>query len=313
MSYISGFKVVKEKLRYVSRMRRKTLFTKNAHNSSNIQNFFSKVLQNASLTYCHLFCSHTYWESPTGEGGSKSVNIETAGYYILSRTKLDGKESVTAVLPVVRWIIQQRNAQGGFVSTQDTVIALQALAQYSALQSSNPLDIGLVVESDELVQGFKVDDDNKLLTQTARIPVLPAVVDLQAVGDGCALLQFSMRYNVERVSGSEALHLSVGAVRLGSSVCNLPRIDICMRYKIPDQKTNMAVVSVKMPSGFVPDEWSLYELQSDTEVQLKRHELDGNRVNLYFNEVTFPFCMHSREIFRFNNKKTHQPLNFKRK
>ncbi|GBM07626.1 hypothetical protein AVEN_121459-1, partial [Araneus ventricosus] len=27
-------------------------------------------------------------------------------------------------------------------------------------------------------------------------------------------------------------------------------------------------------------------LQSDTEVQLKRHELDGNRVNLYFNELT---------------------------
>ncbi|XP_055938471.1 pregnancy zone protein-like isoform X2 [Argiope bruennichi] len=238
--------------------------------------------------------SHMYWESPSEENGSKSVNVEIAGYYILSRMRLDGKESVSTVLPVVRWIAQQRNAQGGFVSTQDTVIALQALAQYSALQSTSPVDIGLVVESDELVKGFKVDEDNKLLTQRIQIPLLPAVVDLQAVGDGCALVQFSLKYNVEKVSGSEALDLSVTVVRLGSSICNLPRLDICMRYKNPDQSTNMAVVSVKMPSGFAPDEWSLYELQSSPEVQLKRHELEGNQVNLYFNELT-----NDRKCFMF--------------
>ncbi|GFW83385.1 pregnancy zone protein [Trichonephila clavipes] len=50
--------------------------------------------------------------------------------------------------------------------------------------------------------------------------------------------------------------------------------------------TNMVVVSIKMPSGYVPDEWKLHQLRSKTEVQLKRHELDGNQVNLYFNELT---------------------------
>ncbi|CAL1299139.1 unnamed protein product [Larinioides sclopetarius] len=220
------------------------------------QHYLNKLEERAILRG-----GHKYWDAPPGEGGSKAVNVEIAGYYILSRTKLEGAKSVPSVLPVVRWIVQQRNSRGGFVSTQDTVIGLQALAQYSALQLSTPRDIGLVVESDDLVQGFKVDEYNKLVTQAARIPVLPAVVDLQAVGEGCALVQFTLRYNVEKVSGSEALDLSVTAVRMGSSVCNLPRLDICIRYKIPDQKTNMAVVSVKMPSGFLPDDWSLHEVK----------------------------------------------------
>ncbi|GFY54231.1 alpha-2-macroglobulin, partial [Trichonephila inaurata madagascariensis] len=62
-------------------------------------------------------------------------------------------------------------------------------------------------------------------------------------------------------------------------------------YKVPDQITNMVVVSIKMPSGYVPNEWKLHELQSKTALQMKRHELDGNQVNLYFNEVTNTFCM----------------------
>ncbi|GIY39970.1 alpha-1-inhibitor 3 [Caerostris extrusa] len=257
-----------------------------------------------------------YWDTSSQNGGSKSVSIEIAGYYIMSRVNLDGRDSTGPVMSVIRWITNKGTLKEVSFPTQDTVVALQALAKYSALQAASATDIGLVVESDELVKGFKVDEDNKLVTQTAQIPVLPAVVDLQAVGDGCTLVQFSMRYNVEKGFGSEAFDLDIKTVRLGSSKCNLPRLDICMRYKIPNQKTNMVVVSVKMPSGYIPDGWSLLrsvlnfciikyvlwtminnkknyihyfiisQLHSNTAVQLKRHELDGNQVNLYFNELT---------------------------
>ncbi|GFY41170.1 pregnancy zone protein [Trichonephila inaurata madagascariensis] len=181
---------------------------------------------------------YLYWD-----GDSKSVSVEPAGYYILSRTLLEGKNSVGSILPVIRWIAQQRNSHGGFVSTQDTVVALQALAHYSSLMSTTPIDIGLVIESDELVKGFKVDSENKLVTQSAQIPVLPAVVDLQAVGDGCALVQFSLRYNVQKVSDGEFFDMDINVGRLGSSNCNTPKIDICMRYKFPDQITNMVVLT----------------------------------------------------------------------
>ena len=43
---------------------------------------------------------------------------------------------------VVKWISSQRNGQGGFVSTQDTVVALQALASFEASQKQQVQDGG---------------------------------------------------------------------------------------------------------------------------------------------------------------------------
>ncbi|KFM56606.1 Pregnancy zone protein, partial [Stegodyphus mimosarum] len=235
-----------------------------------------------------------FWET---NHKSKSVSVEIAGYYVLALLEVNEQDSIPKSLPVVKWIAQQRNSNGGFVSTQDTIVALQALAKYSALTSQITVDIGLVVESDELVRGFKLDDNNRLVSQTAKIPVLPTVVELQAVGDGCALVQFSLRYNVKTVPGSEAFDLDVKVVRQGSSSCNTPRIEICMRYKDADEASNMVVVAVKMASGFVPSEWSLDVLQSDQTIRLKRHEVEGNLVNLYFNELT-----NKLKCFSFNIK-----------
>merc|ERR1719481_1835310 len=41
------------------------------------------------------------------------------------------RDEVPKALKSVKWLAKQRNSQGGFVSTQDTVVALQALAKLS--------------------------------------------------------------------------------------------------------------------------------------------------------------------------------------
>ncbi|XP_035231579.1 LOW QUALITY PROTEIN: alpha-2-macroglobulin-like [Stegodyphus dumicola] len=235
-----------------------------------------------------------FWET---SHKSKSVSVEIAGYYVLALLEVNEQNSIPTSLPVVKWIAQQRNSNGGFVSTQDTIVALQALAKYSALTSQISVDIGLVIQSDELVRGFKLDENNRLVSQRAKLPVLPTVAEIQAVGNGCALVQFSLRYNVKNCSGSEAFDLDVKVVRQGSSSGNTPRIEICMRYKATDETSNMVVVAVKMASGFVPSEWSLDVLQSDQTIRLKRYEVQGNLVNLYFNELT-----NKLKCFSFNIK-----------
>ncbi|XP_035228776.1 murinoglobulin-1-like [Stegodyphus dumicola] len=234
-----------------------------------------------------------YWET---NHKSKSVSVEIAGYYVLALLELYERDGILASRPVVKWIARQRNSNGGFVSTQDTIVALQALAKYSALTSKATVDIDLVLKSDELIQNFKLDENNRLVTQTANIPVLPTVVAFQAVGGGCALVQISLRYNVKTVLGSDAFDLHVKAVRQGSNNCNSLRIDICMRYKDTDGSSNMVVVAVKMASGFIPSEMSLDKLLSNQTIRLKRYDVEGNLVNLYFNELTnelkcFSFCI----------------------
>lgn len=53
--------------------------------------------------------------------------------------------------------------------------------------------MAIAVETDDLTQGFKLDDDNKLLTQQLKITDLPTTVDIEAYGDGCAIVQVSFQ------------------------------------------------------------------------------------------------------------------------
>jgi hypothetical protein len=45
----------------------------------------------------------------------------------------------------------------------------------------------------------------------------------------------------------------------------------------------MAIVSLRLPTGWIADEASIETLRSL--VNLRRHELNENKVNLYFDEV----------------------------
>lgn len=57
-------------------------------------------------------------ESPSGYCGysvARASDIEMTAYVLLTLLKL---ESTTELMPIVRWIIKQRNGQGGFRSTQ---------------------------------------------------------------------------------------------------------------------------------------------------------------------------------------------------
>lgn len=47
----------------------------------------------------------------------------------------------------------------------------------------------------------------------------------------------------------------------------------------------MAIVNLRLPSGWIPVEDSIKKLIDDTSVNLKRHEINENRVILYFEEV----------------------------
>lgn len=48
----------------------------------------------------------------------------------------------------------------------------------------------------------------------------------------------------------------------------------------------MAIVAVKMVSGWIPIKGSVNRLKDDTQLGIKRIEIDHKWVNFYFDEVT---------------------------
>jgi hypothetical protein len=72
---------------------------------------------------------------------------------------------------------------------------------------------------------------------------------------------------VRNATGSNAFELEVKTGPVASvDECTMQRIEACVRYKLPDQTSNMAVLEVHMVTGYVPDRASLDQLshQPDT-------------------------------------------------
>ncbi|KAM9246460.1 complement C4-like [Leptosomus discolor] len=77
-----------------------------------------------------------YWGN-----GNDAVSVETTAYALLQTLLLKDKEYAR---PIATWLTERRNYGGGYCSTQDTVVALEALSAYS-IQTLNTASTNLTV------------------------------------------------------------------------------------------------------------------------------------------------------------------------
>ncbi|XP_063146713.1 C3 and PZP-like alpha-2-macroglobulin domain-containing protein 8 [Candoia aspera] len=137
-----------------------------------------------------------------------SAEVEMTAYALLTYTVLG---DVASALPVVKWLSQQRNALGGFSSTQDTCVALQALAEYAILSYIGGVNLTISLASTNLdyQETFELNKANKKLLQTAMIPSIPTGLFVSAKGEGCCLLQIDVSYNIPDPVAKPAFQLLV--------------------------------------------------------------------------------------------------------
>jgi len=74
-----------------------------------------------------------HWEEPEEEKPdnpsywyyqARSTDIEQTAYVLLAMMEKSGKDSVSDVIPIVRWLSKQRNGLGGWSSTQVCLFAI---------------------------------------------------------------------------------------------------------------------------------------------------------------------------------------------
>ncbi|OAD58540.1 Alpha-2-macroglobulin-like protein 1, partial [Eufriesea mexicana] len=226
-----------------------------------------------------------WWEDKSRP--SLSLSIEMTAYMILTLLKLGDNENMVEVLKAVRWISKQRNTEGGFTSTQDTVLGLEALTKYAIKTAHHSnTDLSVLVTAKKVDYVYKLHNDNRLVLMQIRLPVLPTIVEIFAQGEGCVLVQSNLKYNVAYSTGSDAFDLSVNARSVAyENECSLQEITFCARYKMADEESNMALLEVGMISGYVPDRLSLLSLLKPS-TRVKRFEDDQDIVTIYFDKLT---------------------------
>nr|XP_045364133.1 C3 and PZP-like alpha-2-macroglobulin domain-containing protein 8 isoform X1 [Camelus bactrianus] len=235
-----------------------------------------------------------------------SAEVEMTAYALLTYTLLG---DVATALPVVKWLSQQRNALGGFSSTQDTCVALQALAEYAILSYAGGVNLTVSLASTNLdyQETFELHRANQKLLQTAAIPSLPTGLFVSAKGEGCCLMQIDVTYNVPDPVAKPSFQLLVNLQEPEAEQQRPPApapsaddddpaadqhhqeyqvtLEVCTRW-LHAGSSNMAVLEVPLLSGFRVDVESLEQLLLDKYITLKRYEVAGRRVLFYFDEIS---------------------------
>ncbi|XP_054012298.1 murinoglobulin-1-like isoform X1 [Hylaeus anthracinus] len=249
-----------------------------------------------------------WWEDKTKP--SLSLSIEMTAYAVLTLVELGGEENMVHALKAVRWMSRQRNANGGFTSTQDTVLGLEALTKYAMAVNSNATDLSVLVTAGEVDQVYRMHNDNRMVLTQIRLPVLPTIVEIFAEGEGCVLVQSNIKYNVAHATGSEAFELSVAAHSVACE-CAVQEITACGRYKLADEESNMALLEIGMISGYVPDRASLHTLLGSPTTRVKRFEENNDVVTIYFDKLTSRKTCISFTVIRENAVDRLEPANVK--
>lgn len=154
-----------------------------------------------------------------------SVNTEMTAYALLSLLK---NGTFTEGLPILKWLLSQRNEQGGFESTQDTVVGLQALAKYAERIPSAENNCQVVVtHSDGVDSKIDVNADNSIVYQTYELPSSVRDVNIKANGKGFALVQLSYKYHVNSAGDSPRFNLKPAVDK--SSTADHLKLTVCTR------------------------------------------------------------------------------------
>ncbi|KFQ08881.1 Ovostatin, partial [Leptosomus discolor] len=219
-----------------------------------------------------------------------SAEIEMTSYVLLAwlnKAKLTS-EDLSYISRIVHWLVKQQNPYGGFSSSQDTVVALQALAQYGYLTfSKNSHNTVKVNFMESPSKTFQVNDENRFLLQQASLPTIPGNYSVEVNGTGCVYLQTTLRYNVHLPKKIAGFSLSVQLANVSCTSNFPPKFDLVLSTSyIGNRKvSNMAIIDVKMLSGFVPVSSSLEKLQYQNSV-VDRVEIKKNHILFYLQKVS---------------------------
>uniref|UniRef100_A0A1I8AIS1 NTR domain-containing protein n=1 Tax=Steinernema glaseri TaxID=37863 RepID=A0A1I8AIS1_9BILA len=238
-----------------------------------------------------------HWTAKAGADKSKDttqyfyqprpVDVEMTSYVLLTYM-LNGQTEKG--LPIVRWLTGQRNAYGGFSSTQDTVMALTALGAYAEKTYSPQFNVQVKATNGADNQDFAVTSENAIVLQSYELSNLDDPVVLSASGSGVIFAQ--VQYSYHRVAHRDDQPFfctkDVREVRGG----NRMQLDLCCNYTRSGARSNMAVAKVGALTGYKFDADEMAQLTGISDLQRVELEHDDTDMNIYFNPLgSNPVCL----------------------
>ncbi len=208
--------------------------------------------------------------------------VETTGYATLALLQRGDYANASRA---ARWLVTQRNAFGGYGSTQDTVVGLQALIEFAAIAS---FDTDLVVElsAGSWAHHVTINSSNAEVVQIVDVPCC-GNLHVAASGTGQVVAQVVHRFNLPEVerAGIEMFQIDVDYSTEHVEVDDTIEVTANLMFTPPGPgDAGMIVLDVAVPTGFAPAAETVQALVIDRP-QIKRYEIAGRKVILYIEDL----------------------------
>ncbi|XP_075071983.1 ovostatin-like isoform X1 [Mixophyes fleayi] len=194
-----------------------------------------------------------------------SNEVLITSYMLLSLAAMPdpSNEDLAKMAQIAVWLGRQLNSHGGSTSTQDTVLALQAMAAFGKmLYTPDSHQTVVVKKGNGEIASFDLNKDNRLLVQRQQLPDATGDYSIDVNGLGWCLIQTTVVYYIPipKENSAFSLDITTSSASCVNGVGYAFTIDVNLSYKGEQNASNMAVVQIRMPSGYTADLGSLYDM-----------------------------------------------------
>jgi CD109 antigen len=157
----------------------------------------------------------------------KSNDVEATAYALMTNVL---RKDIENSIPILRWLISQQNENGGFATTQDTVVGIQSLGAFATHVASNTIQLASVFRygaGDEPIKSRRLEviASNQMVLQRLDLTPNTRWVEIESSGFGTAIVQVSWQFNLAVSAEEPAFFLNPQLGKTSNE--NFLQLNIC--------------------------------------------------------------------------------------
>ncbi|XP_059903813.1 complement C3-like isoform X1 [Gadus macrocephalus] len=226
---------------------------------------------NKEILYRFVSQDSTHWPVANHE----LFTLEATAYALLALVKVKEFEDAA---PIVKWLNTQRTVEGGYGSTQSTIMVYQAVAEYwvNAKEQEHEMDIEIQVPH----RMIPIRINKKYTFWTTWLRGIYPEVKVTATGLGEATLSLVSMY-YERLTTNQTskscerfeLNVELKTDRIAEDG-NIYMLKIEILYRDADKDAGMTILDIGLPSGYTPDIADLNQLSRGRDRTISKYVID---------------------------------------
>uniref|UniRef100_A0A8C9AIU8 Complement C3 n=1 Tax=Prolemur simus TaxID=1328070 RepID=A0A8C9AIU8_PROSS len=190
--------------------------------------------------------------------------IEATAYALMQKLTLGRYNETHAI---AKWLLEKRELGGGFLSTQTTVVAIEALTHFRKavpFEGDQDLRVQISVPKRALHVEWLIDHNSAYLQRSAKF-FANDDLEIKASGSGKGTISILTMYHRSPESWEDTCNMYHLNVTLQNRGCEIPRFQ-------GTREATMTIMEVSLLTGFYPNQDDLKQLTSDVEMYAFQYE-----------------------------------------